>query len=74
MSQSRAMSLVEVLMNLLVGCGVSYASNLVILPAMGFEITHGQAFEMMLYFTVISLVRGYIIRRWFNGFKFGGSK
>jgi hypothetical protein len=44
---------------------------MLILPAYGFHITGGQAFSMGLIFTAISLVRSYVLRRWFNGLKFG---
>ena len=48
------------------GFGINWIANLCILPMYGFQVTGGQAFTMGLIFTVISVARGYIIRRWFN--------
>ena len=44
---------------------------MLILPLFGFHLSGTTAFEIGLIFTVISLVRSYILRRWFNGLRFG---
>ena len=67
MNQSRLGSLIEVLFNIAIGFAINWVANLFILPLYCFQITGGQAFSMGLIFTVISVVRSYIIRRWFNG-------
>jgi hypothetical protein len=69
-SQSRLGSFIEAWANILVGFGISYAANLIVLPLFGYDITAGDAFWVGLVFTLISLARSYVIRRWFNGFKF----
>jgi hypothetical protein len=66
MNQTRLGSLIEVCLNIIIGFGINWVANLVILPMYGFQITGGQAFSMGLIFTAISVVRGYVIRRWFN--------
>lgn len=66
MNQSRLSSLIEVLIGIVIGFAINWFANLVILPMYGFAITGGQAFSMGLLFTAISVVRGYVIRRWFN--------
>ena len=66
MNQTRIGSLIEVAINIAIGFGINWIANLCILPMYGFQITGGQAFTMGLIFTVISVARGYIIRRWFN--------
>lgn len=66
MSQTRIGSLIEVCFNIAIGFAINWVANLYILPLYGFAITGGQAFSMGLIFTVISVVRSYIIRRWFN--------
>lgn len=66
MSQSRLESLVEVSINIAIGFGINWTANMYILPLYGFAITGGQAFSIGLVFTAISVVRGYVIRRWFN--------
>jgi hypothetical protein len=66
MNQSKLGSLIEVLFNIAIGVAINWVANLLILPLYGFQITGGQAFSMGLLFTVISVIRSYIIRRWFN--------
>ncbi len=64
--QTRLGSLIEVMINIAIGFAINWVANLYILPLYGFEITGGQAFSMGLLFTVISVARSYVIRRWFN--------
>ena len=66
MSQSRAGSLLEAIFNIVVGFSINWLANLCILPLFGFAVTGGQAFGIGLFFTAISLVRSYVIRRFFN--------
>lgn len=68
--QSRIGSLIEAAANIAVGFGVNFTANMIVLPAFGFPVTAGQAFSIGLVFTAISLVRSYVLRRWFNGMKF----
>lgn len=73
MTQTRTGSLVESLANIAVGFGINWAANMLVLPLFGFHVTGSQAFGIGVIFTVISLVRSYILRRWFNGLKFGNA-
>lgn len=66
MNQTRLGSLIEVSVNIAIGFAINWVANILILPHYGFQVTGGQAFSMGLIFTVISVVRSYIIRRWFN--------
>lgn len=66
MNQTRLGSFIEVCINILIGFSINWVANLYVLPMYGFQITGGQAFSMGLVFTVISVVRSYVIRRWFN--------
>ena len=66
MTQSRIASAAEVATNITTGFAINWAANVTILPAMGYQITGGQAFGMGLIITVISVIRGYVIRRAFN--------
>jgi hypothetical protein len=66
MTQTRLGSLIEAVMNIVIGFGINWSANMVVLPWFGFHVTGGQAFGIGLVFTVISLARSYIIRRWFN--------
>ena len=69
MSQSKVMSLVESLTNVAVGILVSFASQLVIFKAYGIHIALADNVMMTLWFTVISVVRSYALRRVFNGLR-----
>lgn len=69
MSQTRAGSFVEAWANIVVGFSLNWTANMLILPLFGFHVTGGAAFEIGCIFTVISLVRSYVLRRWFNGLK-----
>lgn len=65
-------SAVEAVTNTAVGFGVNFSANLLVLPLFGFTgLTVGKNIVIGVIYTVISLVRGYVLRRWFNGLKFG---
>lgn len=64
--QTRLGSLLEAKANIVVGFGVNWCANMVIFPLFGFNITASQAFHVGLWFTLISLVRSYALRRFFN--------
>ena len=66
MKQTRLGSLIEAIVNVVIGFLINWIANLLILPLFGFDVTPAQAFHMGLLFTVISVVRSYVIRRWFN--------
>ena len=66
MNQTRLGSLIEALINVAIGFGINFCANLLILPLFGFNVTGGQAFGIGVFFTVISIARSYVIRRWFN--------
>lgn len=66
MTQTRLGSLIEAGFNIAIGFSINWCANLLILPLFGFAVTGGQAFGIGVFFTVISLVRSYVIRRWFN--------
>lgn len=66
MSQSRMGSFIEACMNVAIGFGINFVANLVILPHVGFNISLATNFYIGLLYTVISVVRSYVIRRWFN--------
>lgn len=69
MQQRKIGSLVEAIANIVIGFAINFVANLTILPLFGFNITAGQAFNVGLIFTVISVVRSYYVRRLFNQVK-----
>ena len=64
--QSRKASAVEAAANVAIGYGVSTVANMLVLPAFGYAVTATQAASIGAVFTVISLVRSYVLRRIFN--------
>lgn len=69
--QSRLGSLIEAWANIVVGFSINFTANMLILPRFGFHsLTAEKAFGIGCLFTVISLCRSYIIRRYFNGLRF----
>lgn len=66
MSQTKKQSLIEAITNTAVGFLISLVSISIILPIMGFETSTGRNLTLTVYFTFISIARGYILRRIFN--------
>ena len=66
MSQSRAHSFLEACVNITIGFGVALGAQLVIFPWFGIHIPFEQDLAIGGLFTVVSLVRSYLIRRLFN--------
>lgn len=64
--QTKKQSFIEALSNTAVGFCVSYASTFLIFPLVGMETSAGTNLLITVYFTIISIIRGYVIRRWFN--------
>lgn len=56
----------EALINTAIGFSINYFANLLIFPLFGLHITPSANFAMGVIYTVISVVRSYVVRRWFN--------
>jgi hypothetical protein len=67
MTQTRLGSFIEAIINIVIGFTINWILNMLVLPQFGFPITGGQAFAIGLIFTVASVARMYVVRRWFNG-------
>lgn len=66
MNQSKLGSLIEACINVLIGFAINFCANMLILPLIGFHITAGQNLFIGVLYTIISVARSYVIRRWFN--------
>lgn len=64
--QSRAISLVEAVLNVLVGFWVAVALQLVLYPAFGIRTAFGTDLAIATIFTLVSIVRSYFMRRLFE--------
>jgi hypothetical protein len=67
--QSRLMSAVETATNIVVGLVVSFIAQLVIFEVYDIDVTLSQNVEITLFFTFISVVRSYALRRFFNNIR-----
>ena len=64
--QTKKQSLIESITNVLIGYIVAVISNAAILPLFGVNLAFSDSMLIGVWFTVISLIRGYAVRRWFN--------
>ena len=64
--QSKRESMIETLTSVFVGWLIGVILNLTILPLFDYNITVVDSLWVSLIFTAISVVRGYLIRRFFN--------
>ena len=70
MKQSRLMSLVEAVANVIVGYGVAVMTQILIFPIFGLQTTLGQNLAMGGIFTIVSLFRSFALRRLFEAILF----
>lgn len=66
MNQTRLGSLIETIINVIIGFSINWTANMFIFPLFGFHISAGANFVLGLIYTIISVIRSYCIRRWFN--------
>lgn len=66
MTQSRLMSLVEAATNVTVGYGLAVVTQIIVFPWFGLEAALGEHLAIGAAFVVVSLVRGYLLRRLFE--------
>ena len=66
MTQTRRQSFFESCINVAVGYGVAVASQIVIFPLFGVHMKVGDNLLIGLWFTAISILRSYVLRRYFN--------
>lgn len=67
--QSRRMSMIDVATNIVIGLVVSFISQIAVFKLYDIHISVTQNVEITIWFTVISIIRSYLIRRWFNSMK-----
>ena len=67
MTQSKLASFYEAVFSTAIGFGLSFVLGQIVFPLYGFAMSIATNFQITLIFTVLSIARGYVIRRWFNG-------
>ena len=66
MKQTRRASLAEATVNVLIGYGIALLTQIAVFWAMDIDVSLGQDVVIGLLFTVVSLVRSYVLRRVFE--------
>lgn len=69
--QTKLGSFVEAWGNVGIGFAINFTANWFLLPLVGAHLTLANNFALGLAYTLISVIRTYVIRRWFNGMIFG---
>lgn len=64
--QTKFQSFIESCLNIAIGYGVALATQLLVFPLYGMKVDISGNIQIGAIFTVVSLVRSYAIRRFFN--------
>ena len=64
--QSKMDSLIETPTNVGIGWFISFIANMLVLPLFGYNINLTDGVLISIIFTIISIIRGYVVRRWFS--------
>ena len=74
MKQTRLMSLVESVANVIVGYGVAVVTQILIFPIFGLHTTLAQNLKMGAIFTLVSIARSFALRRVFEAIRMRSTK
>lgn len=66
MAQSKKASFQESITNVVVGFVIGYATNAIMLPLLGMHPSFGDSVILTIVFAIISVIRSYGIRRYYN--------
>jgi len=64
--QTKTVSLIESIANVVIGYGVALLSQIIIFPIYGIDISLKTNIAIGIWFTLISIIRSFIVRRIFN--------
>lgn len=64
--QTKRASLVEAIVNVIVGYGIATTANYFVIPLFGYNVSWTDSAGIGLILTVISIARSYCLRRFFN--------
>ena len=74
MKQTRLMSLIEAVTNVIVGYGVAVVAQILVFPVFGLHTTLAQNLKMGAIFTVVSIARSFALRRVFEAIRIRARK
>lgn len=64
--QTKTHSIIESLTNVIIGYVVAFLSQIIIFPMFGIYVPLSDNLLIGAWFTVISIIRSYVVRRYFN--------
>ena len=64
--QTRLSSLIEAIINIIIGYTIAILSQIIIFPLFDIYISFSTNLWIGAWFTLVSLIRSYVIRRYFN--------
>ena len=67
MKQSKLDSALEALTNILIGAGIALIAQMIWFPIIGKDFTLNENLATTAFFTLVSFIRSYGVRRLFNG-------
>ena len=62
--QTRREAIIEVVIGIFIGFSVNFAMNILLLPLVGATLSAFDNFSLGAVYTLVSIVRSYIVRRW----------
>ncbi len=65
--QTRSLSAIETITSTAIGFLVSWALTLLVLPMFGYDVSISHSVGITAVYTAASIIRGYLVRRAFNG-------
>ena len=66
MSQTKLQSIREVMTSYAIGFTIGFLTNIFVLPLFGYAVSVSKGLGISVIYTMISIARSYIIRRFFN--------
>ena len=69
MKQTRVMSLVEAVANVVVGYGVAVVTQMLVFPVFGLQTTLVQNLKLGAVFSIVSMIRSFALRRVFEAIR-----
>ena len=69
MKQTKCKSLIESVIQTVIGLGTSILIQVILYPMMGIPVTFSQNLIITIVFFTVSIVRGYFVRRIFDSMK-----
>ncbi|MCK1742198.1 hypothetical protein IVA80_15340 [Bradyrhizobium sp. 139] len=72
MKQTRRASLIETILNTAIGYLIAVTTQIIVLPWFGVHLPIASNFVIGLVFTVVSIARGFALRRFFEALRVKG--